>query len=37
LKPEWWGSPLVEEEKCKGEKARDKRNNNNNNNNNGPR
>jgi hypothetical protein len=31
LKPERWGSQLVEEEKCQGEKACDKQNNNNNN------
>jgi hypothetical protein len=33
LKPEWWGSPLVQE-KYQVEKACDKRHNNNNNNNN---
>jgi hypothetical protein len=34
LKPERWGSPLVQEEKYRGEKDCDRRNNNNNNNNN---
>jgi hypothetical protein len=34
LKPERWGSLLVQEEKYRGEKDYDRRNNNNNNNNN---
>jgi hypothetical protein len=34
VKPEWWPSPLVQEEKYQREKACDKRQRNNNNNNN---